>query len=266
MRQHLATTALGDLVVTAPLPQRGLSLDAARGAGDGLGRGDLALIPVALEFLGSDWKVAGSAQERGIVCAGKSGGAGGTMRKFFTLLWLLFPVAVLTYHFKEGPRQMAREKARRACGGDPRHGAGEGAGLGGDHRGIRQARQRELPKDEPPLVRHQIRLAKSKARLEMLEVAGAIEDLTALLQETAQVHGDDAKITRGTREILGKAHYYATYLLKTNGAAEEEWRPFAERTRQIFRFLAEHQDPAALAQYEQRVEAELEKTIQKQNR
>ena len=88
-------------------------------------------------------------------------------------------------------------------------------------------------------------------------------DLTELLQEAALVHGDDAKVTRAIREMLGKAHYYATYLLKTNGAAEEEWRPFAERTRQIFRYLAEHQDPAALAQYERRVEAEFEKTMQR---
>ena len=35
------------------------------------------------------------------------------MRKFFTLLWLLFPVAVIYYHFNQGQTQMAREKARR---------------------------------------------------------------------------------------------------------------------------------------------------------
>jgi hypothetical protein len=34
------------------------------------------------------------------------------MRKFFTLLWLLFPVGVVYYHFNEGQTQMAREKAR----------------------------------------------------------------------------------------------------------------------------------------------------------
>ena len=34
------------------------------------------------------------------------------MRKFFTLLWLLFPVAVLYYHFNEGQNQILREKAR----------------------------------------------------------------------------------------------------------------------------------------------------------
>ena len=63
------------------------------------------------------------------------------------------------------------------------------------------------------------------------------------------------------RETLGKAHYYAAYLLKTSGAAESEWRPYAERTRQIFRFLAEHQEPGALANYEERVASEFQKTI-----
>lgn len=184
------------------------------------------------------------------------------MRKFFTLLWLLCPVAAFYYHFNEGQNQIARVKAR------------------GHVAAIREAEQAkepdwaqiieeydklsaELPKEERPLVRHQIRLAKAKARLEMLDVAGTIEDLTLLLREAAQAHGEDAKITRAVREMLGKANYYATYLLKTNGAAEEEWRPFAERTRQLFRFLAEHQEPGALARYEQRVAAEFEKTIQK---
>ncbi len=184
------------------------------------------------------------------------------MRKFFTLLWLLFPVAVLYYHFNQGQIQVAREKAH-----------GRVVTL----RELERAKEpdwelileeydkltAELPAEETPLVRHQIRLAKAKARLAMLDVVGSITDLTELLQEAALVHGDDAKVTRAIREMLGKAHYYATYLLKTNGAAEEEWRPFAERTRQIFRYLAEHQDPAALAQYERRVEAEFEKTMQR---
>ena len=46
-------------------------------------------------------------------------------------------------------------------------------------------------------------------------------------------------------------------------AAEEEWRPFAERTRQIFRFLAEHREPGALAKYEERAAAEFAKTTNK---
>jgi hypothetical protein len=183
------------------------------------------------------------------------------MRKFFTLLWLLCPVAAVYYHFNEGQDQLARVAARnhveaireleRAKEPDWATIAEEYDKLSG-----------ELPKEVEPLVRHQIRLAQAKAKLELLDVAGSIEELTELLREAAQTHGEDAPITRATREMLGKAHYYATYLLKTNGAAEEEWRPYAERTRQIFRFLAEHQDPGALAQYESRVAAELAKTLE----
>ena len=184
------------------------------------------------------------------------------MRKFLTLLWLLCPVAALYYHFNEGQNQMAREKARlhvAAIRSSEKAKEPDWAQIIEEYDKL----SAELPKEENPLVRHQIRLAKAKARLEMLDVAGAIEDLTTLLRDVAQSHGDDAKITRAVREMQGKAFYYATYLLKTNGAAEEEWRPFAERTRQIFRFLAEHQEPGALASYEQRVAAEFAKTIQK---
>ncbi|MGY8644225.1 MAG: hypothetical protein ACKVJU_24415 [Verrucomicrobiales bacterium] len=183
------------------------------------------------------------------------------MRKAFTLLWLLCPVAALYYHFNEGQEQLVRVEARKHVE---------------KIRDLERAEEpdwptiieeydklgTELPRNEKSLVLHQIRLAKSKAKLEMLDVAGAIEDLNDLLRESAQDHGENATITRATREMLGKANYYATYLLKTNGAAEEEWRPYAERTRQLFRFLAEHQEPGALAKYEERVAAELAKTIQ----
>ncbi len=186
------------------------------------------------------------------------------MRKFFTLLWLLFPVAVFYYHFNQGQIQIARENARVHVTrirtleqvNEP------------DWELIIEEYEKltsELPSAERPLVRHQIRLAKARARLQMLDIVGTISDLTELLQESAQVHGDDAKITRAVREMLGKAHYYATYLLKTTGAAEDEWRPFAERSRQIFRYLAEHQDAAALAQYERRVESEFEKIMKKKS-
>ena len=182
------------------------------------------------------------------------------MRKFFTLLWLLFPVAVVYYHFNEGQTQLAREQAR-------------------DHllriRGLEQAKEpdwptiveeydklaAELPPNERPTVRHQVRLAKAKAKIEMLDVAGAISDLAQLLKDSAAVDGEDGTTTRAVRETLGKAYFYATSLLKANGATEEEWRPYAERTRQVFRYLAEHQDPAALADYERRVEAEFARSV-----
>jgi Ca-activated chloride channel family protein len=55
--KHLPTTALGDLVVTAPLPQRGLTLAEWAVLAMALGAAIYALIPVVLEYFGSDWKV-----------------------------------------------------------------------------------------------------------------------------------------------------------------------------------------------------------------
>ncbi len=182
------------------------------------------------------------------------------IRKGLILLWMLFPVGVAAYHFNYGSKQVMRRHAyQRLCE-------------------IREMERQEqpdwqeiidqygaladdLPPDEDPRVRCQIRLAVCKARLEMLELDKAIAELTRLLQETAIAYGENAPITRGVREQLGKAYYYATWTLKTNGSPEEEWRPFAERARQLFRYLAEWENPGEFRRYEDRVRQEFQKAI-----
>jgi hypothetical protein len=53
--KHLPTSALGDLVVSAPLPGRGLTLAEWAVLAMALGAAIYALIPVLLEYFGSDW-------------------------------------------------------------------------------------------------------------------------------------------------------------------------------------------------------------------
>ena len=181
------------------------------------------------------------------------------IRKTLIWLWMLFPVAVAAYHFNFGAKQVARERAYVRLQ---------------EIRRLEQQKQpdwqeillkydelqEELPPDESLLVLCQVRLAVCKAHLEMLDLDVAIGELTRLLQETASQYGENARITRGVREQLGKAHYYATWVLKTNGAPETEWRPFAERARQLFRYLAELENPEEFRHYEDRVRAEFERT------
>jgi len=184
------------------------------------------------------------------------------IRKTLILLWMLFPVGVAAYHFNEGPKQVMRERAHARLV---------------EIRKLERVDEpdwpdiitkyselvQELPPDEDPLVIYEIQLAVCEARLEMLDLDLAIEDLTRLLQETAAAYGENAPITRGVREQLGKAHYYATWVLKTNGAAETEWRPFAERARQLFRYLAELEDPVEFERYEERVRQEYDKALKR---
>jgi hypothetical protein len=183
------------------------------------------------------------------------------IRKMLILLWMLFPVGVAAYHFNEGPKQMMRERAYasltaiRALAEEEEPDWPEIINQYGEL-------EQKLPPDEEAIVFHEIRLAIAEARIEMLDLDVAIEDLTRLLQEVAVDHGENAPITRGVREQLGKAHYYATWVLKTNGAAESEWRPFAERARQLFRFLAELEDPLEFERYEERVRREFDRAVQ----
>lgn len=62
--KHLATTALGDLVVPLALPQSGLSLAQLAVLAMVLGALINALIPLALEYFGSDWKVSVAERSR----------------------------------------------------------------------------------------------------------------------------------------------------------------------------------------------------------
>jgi hypothetical protein len=178
---------------------------------------------------------------------------------------MLFPVGVAAYHFNEGPQQVMRERAYTRLRKIQQMAHQEEPDWPEIIKQYAELSQ-ELPPDEDVRVHHEIQLAMAEARLEMLDLDVAIEDLTRLLQETAVLHGENAPITRGVREQLGKAHYYATWVLKTNGAAESEWRPFAERARQLFRYLAELEDPLEFQRYESRVRQEFNKVAKRVSR
>ncbi len=174
------------------------------------------------------------------------------MKKWLVLLWLLVPVGLATYHYDHGPKRIREEKAHVFLQDIQR-----------------MERQKDpdweniitnydllagmLTRDADPLMLREIRLAKVSARLESLDLAKAIDDLDVLLPEVADAYGDNASITRATREAMGKAQYLAAWTLKSALSPEKEWLPYAERARQSFRYLAEHEDQAAYENYRYRV-------------
>lgn len=72
--KHLPTSALGDLVVTAPPPKRGLSLVELAVLTMALSALVYGLIPVALEYFGSDWKVGRPEREEKVKAPGSRKG------------------------------------------------------------------------------------------------------------------------------------------------------------------------------------------------
>lgn len=67
--KHLATEALGDLVVPVGLPSRGLSLSQLAVLAMVLGAVVNGLIPLALEYFGTDWEVSANERNRGKAAA-----------------------------------------------------------------------------------------------------------------------------------------------------------------------------------------------------
>lgn len=184
------------------------------------------------------------------------------MRKWLTLAWLLSGVVIFAYHYNYGQKQIEREDAWA---------------LLQEIRALETAEDRNideillrysdgephshpvdlwdaLPLDEDPIVFHQIRLTQIRLRLEAYDVGTALPELQELMTECAAAYGENADMTAAVRETLGKAHYMAAWILQGVGAAPEEWRPYAERARQVFRYLAEHNDPEAYGTYEAEVQ------------
>jgi hypothetical protein len=184
------------------------------------------------------------------------------MRKWMTLAWLLSGVVIFAYHHNYGQKQIEREEAWA---------------LLQEIRALETAEDRNideillrysdgephshpvdlwdaLPLDEDPIIFHQIRLTQIRLRLEAYDVGTALPELQELMNECAAAYGENADMTAAVRETLGKAHYMAAWILQGVGAAPEEWRPYAERARQVFRYLAEHTDPEAYGHYEAEVE------------
>jgi cbb3-type cytochrome oxidase subunit 3 len=178
------------------------------------------------------------------------------MRKWLTLLWLLCGVGIVVYHFNGGRKQVRREEAyRQYCE-------------------IQQLEQTEHPDwkdiaqrydklaatlsgDEDRKVLRQVHLAKCRAMLEALQIRAAVDQLQILLDETANAYGEDAKLTRAVRSTMGRAQFMAGWVLQQTGAPDNEYRQRYERSRQIFRYLVEHDNEASFSKYQSRIARQL---------
>ncbi len=185
------------------------------------------------------------------------------MRKWLTLLWLLAGVAILSYHYNQGQVHVQRHAAWKLLQEIEEMELAEDRNIedillrydDGEPRSAPMDLVDALPEDDDPRVFYQIRLKQAKLRLENLDIATGLDSLFELLTEVSNDYGDDDLLTRAVRESLGQAHYMAAWVLQGVGTPEKEWRPYAERARQIFRYLAEHENPEAYRDYEARVKS-----------
>ena len=157
------------------------------------------------------------------------------MRGIFFCLWLLFPAAVLAYHYGPGQERLALDDAAGQLSAARDHvNAEEWA----DAVAQFDAALAVLPEEEVDAVRR-VRVERAKAQMNNGQLPAAYDDLTLLVEELEADGQVAPDLERDARLALGNAQYFMTWLMRLEGLPRSEWEPQIEAARQNFRLLAE---------------------------
>jgi len=181
------------------------------------------------------------------------------MRKFLVLLWFLLPLPVVVLHFGRGQQWLARDQA---------HAFVKQAQIAEQREDWQQADQ--LYRDAAKCVTTESRdlklrldLAQVRTRYRMGDAVAAIDMADKLLDDPAMATMP-AGFHRESRELAGRIHYYAGWVMRLEGASRELWMEEAELSRQNFRLLAEQSAAQGVNDYSGKQQENLESAVQLQ--
>ncbi len=157
------------------------------------------------------------------------------MKRWLLLLWLLLPLPVVVWHYGPGQRWLARDQAhtllKRAQAAVASNHWAKAENL------FREAEQKVGPTDSR--LKSQLDLAIVRARYRQGIAVDAIDMADRLIADP-QFLSQPEELQREARELAGRIHYYAAWVMRLEGARRELWMEEAELARQNFRLLAEH--------------------------
>lgn len=156
------------------------------------------------------------------------------MKKYLVLLWLLFPVPVIVFHYAKGRELMeldvARDLLRRA----------EAAEKAGDPVGAEKLYREadaHVPVDKTEIkLRTGLSIIRTEARTG--GVVAALDDSEKLLADET-FDKMPAAFRAEARETISRIHYHAAWVMRLEGANRELWMEEAELARQGYRSLVE---------------------------
>lgn len=156
------------------------------------------------------------------------------MKRWLLLLWLLLPLPVVVWHFGAGQKWLARDRAltliRQAETAEARQNYAHAEGL------FRDAAQLVGRGDDG--LRLQLDVAKVRLRYRQGAAVEAIDGADQVLADAAFAQLPEAQ-QREARELTGRIHYYAAWVMRLEGAQRELWLEEAELARQNYRLLTE---------------------------
>jgi hypothetical protein len=112
-------------------------------------------------------------------------------------------------------------------------------------------------------VQLRLELAQVRTRFRMGEAVAAIDGVDKLLDHPA-MSSMPPEFQRESRELAGRIHYYAGWVMRLEGAGRELWMEEAELSRQSFRLLAEQGKASGAGNYAEEQQENLESAVQLQ--
>ena len=164
------------------------------------------------------------------------------VRKWLIILWLLIPVALVSYHFGPGQRELAWREAAALRAEAERHEKNQhweqaiaAYGQAGNAVPVTN-----FNASAATLVRDQLRLAQLKAAFQLGKLDDTLTDTRQFVDHVEATHGPQSQLAFDARDFLGRVHYQAMIALRLESAEKQVWMKQWELSRQNFRFLAEH--------------------------
>lgn len=168
-----------------------------------------------------------------------------TIKRWLVLVWLLIPVALLSYQFGPGQRELAWHDAaalrdQAVAHEREQHWEQAIAAYGEAAHAVPTTDKAGVNL----LARDQLRLAQIKTAFQLGKLEATLTDLRQFVEQVDATHGPESPLAFDARDFLGRVHYQAMIALRLESADEEVWKRHWELSRQNFRYLAEH-SPAA---------------------
>lgn len=181
------------------------------------------------------------------------------MKRLFLFFWLLAPLPVVVWHYGPGQTWLARDQAhtliQRAQKFEAQRKWAEAEPL------YREASAKI--RNEDPKLKSQLDLALVRQRYRQ---GGAVESIDMIdnLISDAKFQQQPAEIQREARELAGRIHYHAAWVMRLEGAQKDLWMEEAELARQNFRLLSEETLSAGKTNYSSVQQTNLESSVRLQ--
>jgi hypothetical protein len=181
------------------------------------------------------------------------------MKRWLLLLWLLAPLPVVVWHYGGGQEWLARDRANtlirqaQAAEAERKWDVAE--------RLFHEAAQVAGNSDATLKLRLELALVRSRYRQgSAVEAIDGVDRVVSDPRFAAQPE----EFQREARELSGRIHYHAAWVMRLEGAQRDLWLEEAELSRQNFRLLSEQTLAAGSTNYSQIQQTNLETAVRLQ--